>query len=407
MKSPEQLAAHLTRQWHNAHWREQRLLGGDNAWPVVLPIGLPPPALFTDFSPELRQHLAAWQAVDTRRVGEVVWEAKKYRSGASPVRVPRQWVLRQPSDWVAAAGDATVRRDYQRLLAVLAEVDRVFWRLLVRRLALWQAWPPDQVVTVVRVAMQLSPGCAGGQPLRSLAVAGADSKFFERHETLLKALLDERFDGEASRQGLVTFLDALDERDHWLLVVPMASGVLPFGRMRLAAADLKHTPLPAQHILVVENEQSLHQLPRPLPDTVAILGAGLDLGWLSSDWLRDKDVAYWGDMDTWGLAMLGRARGHLPHVRRLLMDRATFDAHAGLAVVESVGAPGVPQTLHADEIDFYRFLSATPRGRLEQEFLPPARVRQALADWLAEPLPGAPAPATQKTSGTPSPPRAR
>lgn len=407
MKSPEQLAAHLTRQWHNAHWREQRLLGGDNAWPVVLPIGLPPPALFTDFSPELRQHLAAWQAVDTRRVGEVVWEEKKYRSGASPVRVPRQWVLRQPSDWVAAAGDATVRRDYQRLLAVLAEVDRVFWRLLVRRLALWQAWPPEQVVTVAQVAMQLSPGCASGQPLRSLALAGTDSKFFERHETLLKALLDERFDGEASRQGLATFLDALDERDHWLLVAPLAPGVLPFKRLRLAAGDLQHTPLPASHILVVENEQSLHQLPQPLPDTVAILGAGLDLEWLSADWLRDKDVAYWGDMDTWGLVMLGRARRHLPQVRRLLMDRATFDAHAGLAVLESVGAPGAPHTLHADEIDFYRFLSATPRGRLEQEFLPPALVRQALADWLGAARVPAPAPASQKTPGTPSPPPAR
>lgn len=403
MKSPEQLAAQLTRQWHSADWRERRLLGSENAWPVVLPIGLPPPALFNDFSPELRQHLGAWQAVDAGRVGEVVWEEKKYRRGASAVRVPRQWVLRRPSDWVAAAGDATVRRDYQRLLAVLAEVDSVFRRLLVRRLSLWQALPAEQVVTIAQVAIQLSPGCANGQPLRTLALAGTDSKFFERHETLLKALLDESFDGEASRQGLATFLDALDERDHWLLVVPLAPGVLPFDRLRLAAGDLKQTPLSAKRILVVENEQSLHQLPQTVPDTVAILGAGLDLEWLRADWLRDKDVAYWGDIDTWGLVMLGRARSHVPHLRRLLMDRATFDALENLAVPEAVRAPHVPQYLQPGEFDLYDFLSAAPRGRLEQEFLPRALVEAALTEWLDE----AWAPSTQKIPGTPSPPPAR
>ena len=62
-------------------------------------------------------------------------------------------------------------------------------------------------------------------------------------------------------------------------------------------------------------------------DTIAVLGAGLNLGWLAAPWLRGRSVAYWGDLDTWSLHMLASARGHLPHLQALLMDRATFDTH--------------------------------------------------------------------------------
>ncbi len=70
---------------------------------------------------------------------------------------------------------------------------------------------------------------------------GNDSKFFERHASLLTALLDERFDGEASRQGLAGFLGALPEDDHWLLIAPLAPGLLPFAQMRVRASELLTT----------------------------------------------------------------------------------------------------------------------------------------------------------------------
>jgi hypothetical protein len=45
------------------------------------------------------------------------------------------------------------------------------------------------------------------------------------------------------------------------------------------AAELATTGLPGTHVLVIENERSLYQLPS-LPDTVAVLGSGLDLAWM-------------------------------------------------------------------------------------------------------------------------------
>ena len=383
MKSPAHLAQHLARQWQRADWRERHLLHNPHAWPLRLPIGQPGARSFRDGSADLRTHLQQWRAVAESGLGTVEWAQRAYQGGAAPIDVPTHWVLHKPSEALAAiarfggAEGAQVHACHQALAAVLAGVDARFHRLLLRRLALWRETPVEQVIAAAHTALQLAPGCAEGKPLRALAVAGNDSKFFERHHTLVTALLDERFGGEASRQGLAAFLGASGEDDHWLLVAPLAPGLLPFARQRVRVSELLTTALPAQHILLVENERCLHQLPQPLAGTIAILGAGLNLGWLAAPWLQGRRVAYWGDLDTWGLHMLATARGHLPQLHALLMDRATFDAHQHLAVPETVHAPG--------DAPLATYLRGLERGRLEQEFLPTALVQGAIAQWAASP----------------------
>ncbi|MFT4243359.1 MAG: DUF2220 family protein [Acidovorax sp.] len=393
MKPPAHLAQHLARQWQRADWRERHLLNArdGDAWPLRLPIGIPGAARFRDDGAALRAHLQQWRTIAEHGPGAVEWEQRSYRAGSAPVAVPTHWVLQRPADCMAAiarhGGSEGVQAaaSHQALAAVLAQVDPCFHRLLLRRLALWRCTPADEVATAARIAMALAPGCADGKPLRALAVAGNDSKFFERNASLVTALLDERFDGEASRQGLTTFLGACGEDDHWLLVAPLAPGLLPFARQRVAASELLTTPLPAPHILLVENERCLHQLPRPLPRTIAVLGSGLDLNWLAAPWLRSRNVAYWGDLDTWGLRMLATARGHLPGLHALLMDRVTFDAHQNRAVVEPVHADALPAGLLPEEAALDQHLRGLERGRVEQEFLPIDVVRQAVRRWLGEP----------------------
>ncbi|MDZ7921419.1 Wadjet anti-phage system protein JetD domain-containing protein [Rhodoferax sp.] len=390
MKSPHQLAHQLLRQWQRGDWREQHLLRDRDAWPLRLSIGEPGAARFRDDSAALRQHLQQWRAVAAQGPGHVEWAARQYRAGATPVDIPIHWVLR-PSDCPAVleqhatdGGGTQASADYRALTALLPQVDACFHTLLVRRLALWRHLEVAQVLTATRMALQLEPGCAQGRPLRALALAGNDSKFFERHEALLTALLDERFAGEVSAQGLGAFLGAAVEGEHWLLVVPLAPGLLPFQRQRVAASELLSTALPARNIVLVENERCLHQLPQPTPDTIAILGAGLHLGWLAAPWLPQRRVAYWGDMDTWGLAMLAQARRQLPQVHAVLMDAACFAAHHHLAVPEPVHASTEwSEWLLPAEAALDRHLRTLPAGRLEQEFLPPAAVSNAIARWLS------------------------
>lgn len=375
MKSPDAIAIQLARQWHSADRREHFLLD-PQAWPRPIAIGNPSASVFTRQTATVREHIARWRSV---AVGEVQWQDVAFRSAAQPVSLPQRWLLRSPEEWAQATGDAQVQLELQRLRNLLARVDAGFHSLLIRQRALWRDRNDGEVVQAATLALGLEPGIAAGRPLRALALAGIDSKFMERHRPLVTALLDVRFDDQASQLGLNHFLDAADEGEHWLLVVPLSSGLLPFAQQRVRARELRDTPLPATRILLIENDRCLHLLPN-LPDTIAVLGSGLDLAWLRADWLRERNLDYWGDMDTWGLRMLARARQLQPHLRPLLMDQPLFDAHADtLAVSEPVNAgPTPPEGLMDSEQSFYRHLLDQAKGRIEQEFLPAALVAEAL-----------------------------
>lgn len=378
MKSPDELAAKLARHWQSADVRMARLLQADS-WPLILPIGRPSARAFADETGLVRQHVQRWRQI---QVGKVVWQAVAYRAGDAPVELPLSWELRTPSEWVAATGDAAIQAEYRVLGQLVQAVDPLFRALILRQRRLAVDRPAGEVAKTSQVALALVPGCAGGRPLRALTVCNIDSKFIERNRALLIQMLDVRFDGMATEVGLESFLDAADDSDNWLLLVPLAPGLLPFRLQRVRVSELGLLPEAVSHILIVENERCLHQLPA-LAGTVAVLGAGLNLGWMQAQWLAHKHVAYWGDMDTWGLTMLARARQALASVAAVQMDRACFDQYAAsLAVAEPVPASiETPEGLSVAEGDFYQYLHRQERGRLEQEFLPPEPVAAALRAW--------------------------
>jgi hypothetical protein len=378
LKSPSELALLLARHWEDAGKRERQLLRPD-AWPMLIPIGRPTATIFTHETSRVRAHVEDWRAVT---IGEVIAESVRFRSGAEPVMVPTHWSLASAVEWADASNDTAVQAEQAELSQLLEAIPPLFHRLLIRQRSLWRTRPRDEVVQAATLALGLEPGMAAGRPMRSIAVAGIDSKFMERHGALVTALLDVRFEGQASKQGIVRFLDAADEGEHWLLVAPLSQGLLPFARQRVRARELVEVPLPAGRILVVENDRCLHLLPS-MPDTIAVLGAGLNLAWLGAPWLRERDIGYWGDLDTWGLQMLAHARRLQPEIEAILMNHAVFKAHGpGLAVSEDIPAlPDPPDGLNQEEQTLYCYLRGLPKGRLEQEFLPAAEVANALAQW--------------------------
>jgi len=380
MKSPIEIGRSLARQWQQASVRLERLLN-PGSWPRSFNIGKPSARVFADNIQAVLQHVESWRRV---KVGKVEWEPVTYRVGLAPIPLPVRWHLHNPSEWIAATGDPDVSQEYARLEHMVERVDSSFHALLVAERSLWLTKSSEEVIATAQLANQLSPGCARGRPLRLLAEHGVDTKFFERNAALLTKLLDERFEGAASEQGLTIFLDAFEESSHWVLVVPLQPGLLPFKRLRLTTSELAETPLPGSRLLVVENEQCIHLLPEEVPDSIAVLGAGLDLQWLASPHLAGKQIAYWGDMDTWGLLMLARARLRQPAIEALLMERGLFDQHSlGSAVAEPTKAQdSAPYGLLADEADFYQYLLVQDRGRLEQEYLPKAQVELAISKWV-------------------------
>jgi hypothetical protein len=379
MKLPADLAARWARQWENPDLRESRLLDEATAWPARLPIGRPTAADVNANWQETAARLRTWREL---RQGTVLWETASYRATGAPVEIPVAWEISSPEEWIGAAADRRVRAEHESLRSLLAGTDPLFHGLLVRERSLWRDKAPGEVIQAARLAQLLEPGIAAGIPLRSLSLAGIDSKFYERHRGLILRLLDRRHDGEPTRQGLETFLDAARGNDHWLLLADLGmEPSLPFPRIRVRATDLS-SRLEARALLVVENESCLHFLPDDLAGVVAVLGTGNDLSWLGSAKLRDTPVAYWGDLDTWGLTLLARARSHAPNLTPLLMTREIFDLHSPSAVPEpSPASVDPPAGLTRGEAELYRYLLSLDCGRIEQEFLSVERVRVAIRAW--------------------------
>ena len=359
------------------------MLTSVDAWPKHYAIGIPTPSALTTEATAIREHVARWQRVS---VGEVLWRDVNYRASSEPIKMPSHWVLNRPSDWIRAAADRQVSAEYSLLEYLISQADPELHHSLIAHLKLLQGHPREELLTVLKLGATLQPGEAKRRPLRLLAGYGVDTKFFERHRRLLIKLLDARFEGEASKQGLHAFLDATPDGEHWLLMVPLQTGLLPFKAQQVRShelATLEQGSIKAKRILVVENRQCQHMLPQ-LDNTIAILGSGLDLEWLKAPWLRDKHIAYWGDIDTWGLHMLASARQHLPDVTALMMDKQTFENHADAnAVLEPVVASDTPpHALNADEQALYSWLLSLEHGRLEQEYLDIDQVHECLRDAL-------------------------
>jgi len=378
MKSPAEIRVMLRRQWENAAHREARLLGGKETWPVVISIGRPSPGKLKADLDNIKRHVDAWRQV---RVGKVTWEPVRYRATSDPVDIPAQWCLRMPSEWLEACSDAAMRQEFNALASFVEHTDSAFHSLLVRKRSLWRGKPITEVVQAARLALALEPDCAQGRPLRMLSNQGIDTKFFERNVQLVTALLDERFDGEVSRMGLENFLGALVDGDHWLLLMDLDGSLLPFKKVRVRSSELRDANLPGKRLLIVENESCQHQLPA-LSQTIAVLGTGFDLAWLEGDWTSTKQVGYWGDIDTWGLQLLARARNAIRQLQPLMMTSEVYEQFADLAVAEPVVAGTEPPIdLTQAEQRLYRQLLQAPRGRLEQEFLPEELCRTTTQNW--------------------------
>lgn len=378
MKSPAELKFFFRRQWEVAAKREVCFFGGADAWPIVASIGRPKPKIMASDLGAVKRHVDEWRRVN---IGEVVWDVISYRSTLDPVEMPRYWNIRNPTEWVAACDDRSIRAEFESISLFFGETDTRFHSVLVNKRSLWRDKSIAEILQATRLALVLEPLCADNKPLRTLSLEGIDTKFFERNSRLITALLDVRFDGEVSRIGLEPFLGAISDGDHWLLVTDLDGSLLPFRKQRIRSSELKDTPLPGKRILIVENESCQHHLSH-VPETVAVLGAGFDLEWTGGHWLQSKQIGYWGDIDTWGLQFLATARRSLPHIDALMMTLEIFEQNLGVSVREPIVAGiDVPAGLNDIEQLLYKRLLSEPRGRVEQEFLPAIVVHEAIQRW--------------------------
>lgn len=340
MRSPDQAVALL-----RGHWQRQAggWLDGGGEWPLRVSLA----------APGERQASAHWAAFEAWRSAWQDWH------GGEVSWAERRWPLlgRQ------TVPEALSLPDADALAALLGETVR--WQRASARFTAWvQRWPALTSSLYRQYELLADTGDAEfgrlGDMLawlqahpasnlfaRQLPVAGLDSKWLETRTGLLgdwlRTLSDLPRDTDFwQASGLRREPDRLRLR---VLDPALRTCVGGLGDLHAPFDELAALDLPARHVFIVENKQTGLAFD-DLPGAVVLMARGYAVDRLHElPWLRAADtVHYWGDLDTHGLAILGRLRGHLPQVQSLLMNEATLLAHLPLWVTE-------PQPHRADAIE--------------------------------------------------------
>ena len=384
---PEDIRAILLQKEWGSGKNLRNRLSGKRSFPLKTSLKAPTGAQALRNISHFHDFIKQWQ--QSPYSSHIAWEQKQYRQLGTH-QVPLSLSLDSMQMLIEFIGPKAVTRStkWERLMAPILQFDSGLQPVLVRHLMTLEKLNPSDTQLLATLLPQLHKDMGKGSYLRALPLKEVDTKFLENNFLLISDLLDTHFDGEISHaNGLMSWLDCVDIPRSWLLVRPLCpqskqhlSG-LPI--LQLSTQTLLETPLPASNILVVENNQSGFGLP-PLNDTIAVIGGGANVSWMGARWLRDKNVGYWGDIDTWGFKLLSDARQYLPGLRALMMDKKTLIKFEQRAVAEPSPFDKLPLNLFADEIELFEELRQDiySGSRLEQERLSPDYIQDQLLGWL-------------------------
>lgn len=382
-------AADLRRQVDKL-WERGELLaalaGADAAFPRRLVLKCPGSAEITARFEEVRAWAAGLRQIAHCRIESRTVVHRVFGSNS----LPHEAWLDSVDEALALIGKRREAARFERMLELTRrELPALLPWLAHKPLrALQQAdhWPALLAV-VAWVARHPRPGIY----LRQLDLPGIDSKFIEARRAVLAELLDlclapQAIDRACSgtsefarRYGFRDKPQRLRFRmlDPGIAVLPGHAGA----DLSVDAGTFAALAPPVRQVFVTENEINYLAFPA-LPDSMIVFGAGY--GWEAlgqADWLHQKTLRYWGDIDTHGFAILNSLRARFAHVESILMDHATLMAHRHAWGREEAPIKHDLPLLVAKEQMVYDCLrqdTIEPHLRLEQE--------RVAFGWLSERL---------------------
>ena len=374
---PVDVRAAVRRKWDGGVLLA-RYAGGQDWEPLSVAIRGPSAREIGDRLAEVRRWAAEWaeaahgpMRVEYKQVG-----GRHFGVNSVPSRA---WLDGYDDAWALLRVQPEVRR-LSELIETARGTRLIPWLTghPMRALRLAEAW--GRLVATVRwIERQQAPDMY----LRQVDVPGVDTKFIERHKGVLAELLDAQLDpvrvnvvasdfagryGFLRRPGYVRFR------------VP--GSFRGFSELSVRTDELTAIPDGITRAYVIENEITYLAFPVPA-SAMVIFGGGYAVSVLEAlGWLGTLDVAYWGDIDTHGFAILNRLRHRLPHARSMLMDRDTLLDHRDHWTIEPSPTAVALDHLASGESALYADLISNTYGRsvrLEQERVSFSAVEKAVA----------------------------
>ena len=313
---------------------------------------------------------------------------------AAVLRLPETvWIDEPATAWTLLQVQPEVAWLTERLDTAARETPRLrewMGAYPLRVLALRDDWD-TLMATVIWISRQSRKGLS----LRQIDVPGVDLKFLERHRGILTDLLDRqlpsgRIDRSAAR-GDFEQRFGFRRRPSFVRFRPLRGDQRFAGLPDLSVRveDFAALAPVGARVLIVENEASYLAVP-DLTDTILVLGSSVLTaeGAAVPPWLAERELLYWGDIDTHGFAVLDHLRQRHPQVRSLLMDRATLLDHRGHWSREDSPKVVLLDRLDDEELQTYREITGNVHGpavRLDSERVRMSAVHRALRLPLGAP----------------------
>lgn len=374
--TPKELKSQVTRLWERGVLLHDRV-SGISRFPLRLACKLPASTDITNHFEQVR----AWTTdLSNTQPLRVEWKDVQHRVQGLQRLPIGVWIdtMQDALKWIGKAND------WERFSGIVELTEGTCPALLpwlgkrpLQALALAENW--QRLLALVEW-LQRHP--RPGIFLRQVDVPGVPTKFIEAHRNILAELCDLALPSgcvDLSKTGTSQFTARygfLDKpiRIRFRLLDPrirtLAGTTCP--DITLDNDNFSKLSLDVQRVIITENEINFLALPE-LRGSMAIFGAGY--GWnalAKAQWLTRCEIYYWGDIDTHGFAILNQLRGHFGHVKSLMMDRATLEAHAALWGKEDKPQSAELSLLTSEERDLYddlRFNYLREGLRLEQEHI--------------------------------------
>lgn len=339
MISPEALKKKALRPWSDGRFL-RAWLAGESLFPLEIPLSPPSGNQISQQFSTVRQWIQAIETSSREKTGtgyRVSYRAVNHRL-LGHQQLPDRIRFETETDWLGYIGK---KRDFDRFQQI-TETTRVALPALIPFLLEKPLSGLDHAANWDRLLAVCNWFVAHPRPklyIRQLDILGVETKFIEANKKIIAELLDRVLDDSAMDPTVTGFSGHGFERRFGLdydkpgVRLRILDPVLaPDGLtdLTLPAPDLATRDFGAQTVFITENKINGLCFPQ-VPGALVIFGLGYGIEMLAEiDWLKEKRIVYWGDIDTHGFAILSRIRGYFPQTESFLMDKDTLEAHRDL-----------------------------------------------------------------------------